>query len=280
MLIIKEASQLSQHIRQLRAEGKQIGFVPTMGALHQGHLSLLRSSLAENAVTVCSIFVNPTQFNNASDYQHYPITIEKDVEMLLGAGCDLLFLPPVAEVYPSGHEKQQYDLGPVEQVLEGAYRPGHFQGVCEVVDRLLELVAPHVLYLGQKDFQQCMVVRRLLELTGRTEPVLRICDTLREPDGLAMSSRNLRLAPADRQRATAIYRCLQKVKMDLQTLPAATLEHRAEAELSAAGFLVDYVSVRRASDLQPATNGQEPRVVLAAASLNGIRLIDNLVLDN
>lgn len=279
MLLFKQAHQLQQHLQQERQQGKSIGFVPTMGALHAGHLSLLRRSLTENEVTVCSIFVNPTQFNNASDYQHYPITIEKDLELLLAAGCSVLFIPPVAEVYPAGHIKQHYDLGTLETVLEGAFRPGHFQGVCEVVDRLLQLVTPAVLYLGQKDFQQCMVVRRLLDITGRHQTELRIGATLREADGLAMSSRNLRLAPADRQRATAIHQCLQKLKEDLQTLPFVQLEQRAAAQLEALGFTVDYIAIRRCRDLQPAATTAEALVVLAAATLSGIRLIDNLPLN-
>lgn len=279
MLLFKQAHQLQLHLQLLREQGKTIGFVPTMGALHAGHLSLLRRSLTENEVTVCSIFVNPTQFNNASDYQHYPITIEADMALLLNAGCDVLFLPPVQEVYPEGHTKQQYHLGTLETVLEGAYRPGHFQGVCEVVDRLLTLVEPHVLYLGQKDFQQCMVVRRLLEITGRAQTELRIGATLREADGLAMSSRNLRLTPTDRQQATAIYQCLQRVKQDLQKLSFAELEQRASAELDAQGFVVDYIAIRRCLDLQPAHGTEENLVVLAAATLNGIRLIDNLPLN-
>lgn len=279
MLIFKQAHDLQQHLQLQRQTGKQIGFVPTMGALHQGHLSLIRRSISENDLTVCSIFVNPTQFNNPSDYRHYPITIERDIELLLTTGCDVLFLPPVSEVYPPNHQKKHYDLGPIETILEGAFRPGHFQGVCEVVDRLLQLVEPQILYLGQKDFQQCMVVRRLLELTGRTLPELRIGETLRERDGLAMSSRNLRLSPADRQKAPALFQCLQRIKANLATHPAAELEQRAQAELEAAGFIVDYVAIRRTSDLQPAPNGKDPKVVLAAATLNGIRLIDNLAVN-
>ncbi|OLY92534.1 pantoate--beta-alanine ligase [Cnuella takakiae] len=279
MLIFKQAGQLQQYLQQQKASGVRIGFVPTMGALHQGHLSLLRRSLTENTLTVCSIFVNPTQFNNPTDFQHYPITIEQDLQLLLTEGCDVLFLPSVAEVYPEGHIKKQYNLGPLETVLEGAYRPGHFQGVCEVVDRLLEIVDPHVLYMGQKDFQQCMVVRRLLEIRGKATPELRIGDTLREASGLAMSSRNMRLSPADRDSATALYRCLQKVKEALQTVPRAALEQRAQQELEAQDFVVDYVAIRQQHDLQPPVNTGTPLVVLVAATLHGVRLIDNLPLN-
>lgn len=278
MLIYKQAADLQHYLQKEREQKKTIGFVPTMGALHAGHLSLIQRSLAENNLTVCSIFVNPTQFNNPFDFQHYPITIEKDLELLLLAGCNVLFLPPVAEVYPLGYVQKHYPLGLIETVLEGAYRPGHFQGVCQVVDRLLELTNPHVLYLGQKDMQQCMVVRRLLEITGRSLQ-LRIGATLRENDGLAMSSRNLRLSPANRQTAPLIYQCLQKVKAGVHNLPAEELEQTAQQQLAAAGFDVDYVAVRRMADLQPAETNNEPLVALVAASLDGIRLIDNMPLN-
>jgi pantoate--beta-alanine ligase len=278
MLIFKQASDLQHYLQQQRQQQKTIGFVPTMGALHAGHLSLVTQSLAENNVTVCSIFVNPTQFNNPSDFQHYPVTIEKDLELLLTTGCDVLFLPPVAEIYPAGHVQKHYALGTIETILEGAYRPGHFQGVCQVVDRLLELTNPHKLYMGQKDMQQCMVVRRLLEITGRN---LELCigATLREEDGLAMSSRNLRLAPADRQTAVLISQSLQSLKAAVHTRPAEELEQTATRKLEAAGFEVDYIAIRRMADLQPAENGNDQLVVLAAASLNGIRLIDNVPLN-
>jgi pantoate--beta-alanine ligase len=278
MLIFKQASDLQHYLRQQRQQQKTIGFVPTMGALHAGHLSLVTQSLAENNVTVCSIFVNPTQFNNPSDFQHYPVTIEKDLELLLTTGCDVLFLPPVAEIYPAGHVQKHYALGTIETILEGAYRPGHFQGVCQVVDRLLELTNPHKLYMGQKDMQQCMVVRRLLEITGRN---LELCigATLREEDGLAMSSRNLRLAPADRQTAVLISQSLQSLKAAVHTRPSEELEQTATRKLEAAGFEVDYIAIRRMADLQPAENGNDQLVVLAAASLNGIRLIDNVPLN-
>lgn len=279
MLIFKEAVPFQQYLQEQKAAGHSIGFVPTMGALHQGHLSLLHRAIAENDLSVCSIFVNPTQFNNPSDFQHYPITIEQDLELLLAAGCDVLFLPSVSEIYPEGHIKKYYDLGPMETVLEGAYRPGHFQGVCEVVDRLLNLADPDNLYMGQKDFQQCMVVRRLLELRGAPSPQLLIGTTLREADGLAMSSRNLRLSLQSRQTATTLFRCLQNVKEGLQKLPLAQLELDAQAELEAKGFVVDYVAIRQQHDLQPPATPGSPLVALIAATIDGVRLIDNLPLN-
>lgn len=279
MILFKEAAALHLHLQQQRSAGKTVGFVPTMGALHQGHLSLIRQSLLGNDLTVCSIFVNPTQFNNAADFQFYPKTIEQDMEHLLAAGCDVLFLPPVAEVYPAAYSPRHYDLGAIETLLEGAFRPGHFQGVCQVVDRLLQLVEPHRLYMGQKDYQQCMVIRRLLDLTGRTTPELIIADTLRESDGLAMSSRNLRLTPQDRAKAPELFQALRFIQDHVHQEPLPHLEAVATRQLEAQGFAVDYVAIRNAQTLQPAQTGTEPKVALLAAAINGIRLIDNLPLN-
>ena len=164
MVIFKEAEALSKSMGSDKNNGKKIGFVPTMGALHPGHLSLVKTSKQENDITVCSIFVNPTQFNNPEDLKHYPVTIEKDIEALLQVDCDILFLPPVSEIYPSYYQKKHYELGPMETILEGKFRPGHFQGVCQVVDRLLTIVDPDHLYLGQKDFQQCMVLKKMVSI--------------------------------------------------------------------------------------------------------------------
>jgi pantoate--beta-alanine ligase len=278
MNVFKTARDLSTWLADARQNGLSVGFVPTMGALHEGHLSLIRSSRETNQITVCSIFVNPTQFNNAEDFQNYPITIEKDLEQLLGSGCDALFLPSVAEIYPAAHIKKHYDLGPVETVLEGAFRPGHFQGVCEVVDRLLELVAPDRLYLGQKDFQQCMVIARLLQITGLKTDLV-IAPTLREPDGLAMSSRNLRLNKDQRQEALAIYRNLDRIRTQFGSVPNEQLENDAKNDLESAGFAIDYISICEPATLLPKTGSEKPVVVLAAATLGSVRLIDNVVIE-
>jgi pantoate--beta-alanine ligase len=208
MIIFKYASQLAGYLQQQKTAGKVIGFVPTMGALHNGHIALVDQSKKEASLTICSIFVNPTQFNNPNDYQLYPNTIEADIAKLEAAGCDVLFLPAIAEMYPRGTAGlEQYDLGYLETLLEGKYRPGHFQGVCQVMFRLLTMVQPDKLFMGQKDYQQCMVVNRLLQLMQSGTRLI-TCPTLREPDGLAMSSRNMRLTAEDRQKATTIYKCL------------------------------------------------------------------------
>jgi pantoate--beta-alanine ligase len=165
-----------------------------MGALHGGHLSLIDTCKKENDLTVCSIFINPVQFNNPDDLKNYPVTTASDIEQLISHSCDVLFMPSVEEMYPAAYIKKQYPIGEIENKLEGYHRPGHFQGVCQAVDRLLEIVQPHNFYLGQKDYQQCMVIKKLLEMTGRENSIqLNIVPTVREEVGLAMSSRNLRL---------------------------------------------------------------------------------------
>jgi pantoate--beta-alanine ligase len=280
MIIFKQAKLLTEHLEQQRKSDKKTGFVPTMGALHKGHLSLIEASKPANGLTVCSIFVNPTQFNNPEDFKHYPITIERDVEQLITAGCDILFLPPVEEIYPPGHKKKQFDLGAMENRLEGFYRPGHFQGVCEVVDRMLEIINPNNLYMGQKDFQQCMVVKKLLELTGKDKLVhLNIIPTMREADGLAMSSRNLRLNNEEKNTATAIYKELEFIKANFHSYPFDQLKQSAKVHLENKGFVVDYVEIANRNDLAPAVNSGEPCVALIAATLDQIRLIDNLLLN-
>jgi pantoate--beta-alanine ligase len=185
----------------------------------------------------------------------------------------------VEEIYPADYQKKTYMLGALETVWEGAHRPGHFQGVCQVVERLLRIVEPHTLILGQKDFQQCMVLHRLIGIMGKAEEIgLHIAPTLREQDGLAMSSRNLRLTPEQRIRATAIHRELEKIAEDWKTRPAAELEQQASRALVQAGFSVDYIAIVRQEDLSPVKGTSEPSVVLAAAALGPVRLIDNLPL--
>ncbi|WEK34802.1 MAG: pantoate--beta-alanine ligase [Candidatus Pseudobacter hemicellulosilyticus] len=280
MIILKQAARLQERLRQEREKGHRIGFVPTMGALHQGHLSLISTARSHTDITVCSIFVNPTQFNDPADFEKYPVTIEKDIDLLVSAGTDILFLPSVAEMYPDGwQDLEQYDLGYLETVLEGASRPGHFQGVCQVVSRLLRLVAPDQLFMGRKDYQQCMVVKRLLTIM-QSNIELVPCPTLRQADGLAMSSRNMRLSPEDRQRATAIHQALDTLRQQLIPGPLQPLKEQAIRFLQDQGFRPDYVEIADADTLELVGqwDGRQPLVGLVAAFLGEIRLIDNMLL--
>lgn len=279
MILIKKAADLDSVLLKIKNEGNTVGFVPTMGALHQGHISLISNSIAANRVTVCSIFINPTQFNDAKDFDKYPVTIEKDLDLLEKCGCDIVFMPSVVEMYPDGLKNLPfYELGYLETVLEGKYRPGHFQGVCQVVHRLLRLVQPHHLYLGQKDYQQCMVIKKLIELTGLNIQ-LTICPTLRENDGLAMSSRNMRLNPTDRLKAVRLSETLVYINNNIKKGYIEDLLERAHQYLTAEGFRVDYISIAAAEDLELLNlwDGHKKIVALVAAYLNEVRLIDNML---
>ncbi|MFZ1783840.1 MAG: pantoate--beta-alanine ligase [Ferruginibacter sp.] len=280
MILYKKAAALSAYLAKIRQQGNRIGFVPTMGALHQGHISLVQASKKINDLSVCSIFVNPAQFNDKQDFEKYPSTIEQDIDQLEKAGCDILFMPSVAEMYPQGTiDAEHYPLGYLETVLEGEFRPGHFQGVCLVVHRLLDIVQPHELFLGQKDYQQCMVIKKLIELK-KSNCALHICPTLRENDGLAMSSRNVRLSAKDRARAPKIYETLTDIKTNLQTGDLNQLKKRAAQKLTDGGFTVDYIEIANADNLEilESWNGETKLTALAAAFLGDVRLIDNLLL--
>jgi pantoate--beta-alanine ligase len=281
MILFKRAGDLNRWLDQQRLSGKSIGFVPTLGALHAGHISLITISKKTAGVTVCSIFVNPTQFNDPRDFQKYPVTLEKDIALLEQSGTDVLFLPEVEEVYPDGTSGlEHYDLGRIETLLEGKYRPGHFQGVCQVMRRLLDLVRPDDLFMGQKDYQQCMVIQRLLELRGMPTRLHR-CPILREPDGLAMSSRNMRLTPEQRQKATAIYKALLAIRSGWQMIHPQKTELIATAIkiLEQAGFRVEYIEIADHKTLEP-TDGGPGAVALIAAFLGEVRLIDNMMLSD
>lgn len=281
MTILKHIRDLESHLTGYRKKGKKIGFVPTMGALHDGHMSLIRKSREQVDLTVCSIFVNPTQFNDPADYEKYPVTLSQDIRMLEQEGCDVLFLPTRVEIYPGGtNELKSYDLGFLETVYEGKYRPGHFQGVCQVVDILVSAVNPDLLYLGQKDYQQCMVIARMLAITGRQEIELQFCPTLREPNGLAMSSRNRRLSEEERQRAAVIQKGLQSIKAQIKPGDTRFLVNDIADSLRQQGFQIDYFEVADAKTLAPVGvwNGKNDLVALAAVFLGEVRLIDNLVI--
>ena len=280
MIIFKKAADIGIFLQQKRQINQKTGFVPTMGALHQGHISLIGNAGSENDLAVCSIFVNPTQFNDPKDFQNYPITIEKDIDLLEKAGCDALFLPSVEEMYPAGLEnKKPYALGYLETVLEGRYRPGHFQGVCQVVHRLLTIVPADRLYLGQKDFQQCMVIRKMIELENLPVETV-ICPTLRETDGLAMSSRNMRLDKTAREKAVEISRTLLHIKSSLKAGDLSELKTAAVEQLNRTGFKTDYVEIADADTLEliGRWDGKQKLVALCAAFLGEVRLIDNMLL--
>jgi pantoate--beta-alanine ligase len=281
MFIFHSGFTLQQFLLYKRLLHTKMGFVPTMGALHEGHLSLIRQSKENCETTVCSIFVNPTQFNDPHDFDKYPKTIDQDLEMLILAGCNILFLPSVKEIYPSGTTNiARYEIGYLETILEGKFRPGHFQGVCQVVYRLLDIVKPDLLFLGQKDFQQFMVIQKLIQIKNINTKLI-IGPTLREKNGLAMSSRNLRLNPFERNQAVCIYESLLQMKKNLHTGSVQSIKEQSMQFLTSKGFKVDYAEIANAESLEIINewNGSEKVVALVAAYLNGIRLIDNMLLN-
>lgn len=281
MILYKEAVALKKEIEKIRKPGKTIGFVPTMGALHKGHISLINLSKSNCDITVCSIFVNPAQFNDSIDFEKYPVTMGKDISLLETAGCDFLFFPSVTEIYPAGITSEKYyDLGELEYILEGKYRPGHFQGVCKVMNRLIDIVNPDDLFIGQKDYQQCLVIKRLLKLINHVARVT-IAGTLREETGLAMSSRNLRLSDEQKAQAAGISKMLEYIKTNYIAIPLPEVQKHVTDYLINNGFYkIDYVTVADAATLQPVNDITKAGrlVALIAAYIDEVRLIDNLVI--
>lgn len=280
MIIAKKPDFLSNYLRSKREIAVRVSLVPTMGALHEGHLTLIRKAREAGGIVVCSIFVNPTQFNDPKDYQKYPKTIEKDIDLLEESGADILFLPEVADIYPKGISSlETYDLGELEKVLEGEFRPGHFQGVCQVMRRILEIVQPDQLFMGQKDYQQCMVVKKLIQIMGAPIQFIAI-PTVREKDGLAMSSRNLRLDPGARKNAVAISQSLDYVKKNLKPGDLSLIRRKAKELLEERDFKVDYIELADADNLKivRSWDGKQKLVALIAAFQHEVRLIDNMVL--
>ena len=283
MVIFKKIKDIKHYISLKNTTENRTGFIPTMGALHAGHLSLIAKAKADGMLVICSIFLNPTQFNDKKDLEKYPVSTDEDIELLVKAGCDILFLPSVEEIYPADDNKTPtYDFGYLDTILEGAKRPGHFKGVGQVVSRLLDIIEPKNLYMGQKDYQQCMVVRRLLEMTTRNNINLLICPTTREPDGLAMSSRNRRLTESQRAVAGIIYQCLVSIESKQNTTDFSVVQKECEDLLQAKGFEPEYVALADARDLTLLNNYEtgKPMVALIAAKIGEIRLIDNVVLGN
>jgi pantoate--beta-alanine ligase len=277
MLLYKQVIALQHHLRQSSAD-TSVGFVPTMGALHRGHLELVRHSRRENELTVCSIFVNPTQFNEAGDLASYPHTESKDVEALLKVGCEVVFMPTVEEVYPAGtHVSPSFDFGQLDQQMEGAFRPGHFDGVAQVVHRLLEIVKPDRLYMGQKDLQQFLIIESMIGQASLPVQLVRH-PIVREADGLAMSSRNMRLTPDSRAVAPRIFQVLKGAKEDLGRLPVSAIQEKAMKILSHTPPLrPEYFELVDGTTLEPVKDPAQHNSVVACTAVwaGDVRLIDN-----
>lgn len=280
MIIFTKISQINKFLTGIAQKGSSIGFVPTMGALHQGHLTLIRKANDENDVSVCSIFVNPTQFNNPEDLKKYPRLIEKDMLLLEKSGCDVLFYPNADEMYGKDEGLLDVDLLGIDKRLEGEHRPGHFNGVATIVKKLFDAVAPHKAYFGQKDYQQVLVVKTMVKQLNVPIEIIAV-PTVREESGLAMSSRNLRLTDEERENAAEIYRVLVWAKENLAKLDAGEIEKVAGERLAKIpGAAVEYFELADGETLAPLVEyktGQKV-VALTAVQVGAVRLIDNMEL--
>lgn len=270
---------LNRILSAYRKQGLSIGFVPTMGALHQGHLSLVEKARKKNDIVVCSVFVNPTQFNNAGDLAKYPRTLKKDAQMLKSAGCHILFAPAVDEIYPPGLDTEvHFSFKGLDKMMEGKFRPGHFKGMAQVVKRLLDLVAPDDLYMGQKDFQQFTIVAHMLK-TLKLPTRLVVCPILREENGLAMSSRNERLSADLRSRAALIYKTLKAAKPKLKTMDVREIEKWALQKMRVPDFNPEYFSIVDGYSLKPVKDFHAHDYIVACTAIwaGDVRLIDNMI---
>jgi pantoate--beta-alanine ligase len=279
MEVITERLPLIALAERLKREGREIGFVPTMGALHEGHLSLVRRCRQENGVAVASVFVNPTQFNDEEDLRRYPRTPERDFELLEGCGCDYVFAPGVSEVYPEV-DTRVFSFGYAEEVMEGARRPGHFNGVAQVVSKFFDMIGPRRAYFGQKDFQQVAIIRQLVERSGYDVEIV-TCPIVREPDGLAMSSRNMLLPPACRKNVPHVFRTLQGAIELAHSLDVERVKEWTVGEIDRNPYLrTDYFEVVDSVGLHPVRSWNEEGVKIGCVAVfaGDVRLIDNVVI--
>ncbi|MES3017608.1 MAG: pantoate--beta-alanine ligase [Bacteroidota bacterium] len=280
MEIFRTRAEVRKYLEQLKPEGRVVGFVPTMGALHNGHLSLIETAREKTDVVVCSIFVNPTQFNDKADLANYPRPIDDDIKQLEKANCDVLFLPEVSEMYNST-DKWHIELDKLDNILEGEIRPGHYQGVTQIVKKLFDIVSPDYAFFGQKDFQQFVVISYMVKKLN-LDVKLVMCPIVREEDGLAMSSRNVYLSTEDRHHALSLFKALSKAKADFGNLTISDIKEKAIQYLSnAEGIQVEYFEIYNGNTFEPATTKHADKIIaLVAARVGKIRIIDNMILNN
>lgn len=277
MEIIRTVSDLKKRVNAFKNDGKTVGLVPTMGALHDGHLSLVKRARGENDAVVVSVFVNPTQFNNPQDLATYPRTEKADCELLEQAGVDIAFIPSVEEIYPEGHDDRVFDLGPVAEVMEGAMRPGHFNGVAQIVSKLFDMVEPTRAYFGEKDFQQIAVIRRMVEIIGHG-PEIVACKICRADDGLALSSRNVRLTPEQRAVAPGIHKVLAASREWAKNMSVAEVIKRVTEEINNLDPCMDveYYQIVDPLTMQPVDEWADGVTGCVTVYCGDVRLIDNI----
>ncbi|HRS54595.1 MAG TPA: pantoate--beta-alanine ligase [Bacteroidales bacterium] len=281
METFKSKKLLFDYLKIFHNKNKSIGFVPTMGCLHQGHLSLIEKAAIENDLVVCSIFVNPTQFNDPQDFKKYPRNFEEDMQKLSKVKCDVIFSPSEEEIYPEGLVKETYDLNGLDKVMEGKYRPGHFNGVVTVVKKLFNIIGPCNAYFGEKDYQQLVIIKYITQKLGLQVNIIP-CPTVREVDGLAMSSRNLLLSPTERLNAPLIYKTLMFIKNNFNNYSSFyDLKQVAEEKINSNPyFKLDYLEIAHKDTLLPIDTISNRSLLRAfiAAYVGQIRLIDNISL--
>lgn len=278
MKIFETKNALNTTILELKIGSKSIGFVPTMGALHRGHLELVKRAVAENDCCIVSIFVNPTQFNNATDLEKYPRTLSQDVKLLEDAGCNYIFAPQPSEIYNSEelNSRFQFDFGGLDTVMEGRFRPGHFNGVVQIVSILFQLISPDKAYFGEKDFQQLSIIHRMVRLMNFHTEIID-CPIVREPSGLAMSSRNERLTPLQRKNAIEISKVLmESTTFAPQLSPKELTEWVNKKIAEAEGLEIEYFDIVDVESLQTIENWSRPSVGCIAVYCGEVRLIDNI----
>ena len=279
MKIISTVANLKKLLRKTD-KNKTLGFVPTMGALHQGHINLVKQAISENDISLCSIFVNPTQFNNKEDLEKYPNQIEADLKLLESVGCTIVFTPTKSEIYPSNFKSKKYDFGSLDKVMEGINRPGHFEGVAMIVSRLFDLVRPQKAYFGEKDFQQLVIIKSLV-MQDQLPIKIVDCPISRESDGLAMSSRNLRLEDRYRKASPRIYQRLLAIQNHLNHKSVAEIkqwmcnEYEADKDLK-----LEYFEISNSKTLKKSVNWTDSKEHIACIAIYAgkIRLIDNILL--
>ena len=282
MKVLTTIDSIKQSLSKEMMRNNIIGFVPTMGALHEGHLALIISAKKDCDIVVCSIFINPTQFNNSNDLENYPITIKKDIKLLEENFCDILFLPETDEMYPNGLTTNRYPLCGIDQLLEGHKRPGHFDGVCTIVDRLFSIIIPNIAYFGEKDFQQAAIIKQLVSHLSLIIQIKTI-NTVREKDGLAKSSRNILLNEEQRKNASYIYTSLKKIKTLFGKLDCTQIKDIIKDDIKKVnGMHLDYLEIVDPHSFKPlkGQNNKENAIALIAVFLGDIRLIDNLSLND
>jgi len=280
MRVFKHTAPLESYITELKSEGKSIGFTPTMGALHDGHFQLVKRTIDENNISLCSVFVNPTQFNQAADLDKYPRTLEQDREGLERTGCHILYAPTVDEIYPDGPDYEvEVDLGGLDTLMEGAHRPGHFAGVVQVVKRLIEITSCDRLYMGQKDFQQFTIIQRMIDVLQMPTKLV-VCPIIREDDGLARSSRNRRLTDEHRGKADILHRVLTQAKeWILEGRSPIEVSYKATEYLDIPGFKPEYFDIIDGHTLKKIIEVGGTKLVVACTAVwaGDVRLIDNMI---